>query len=487
MNAAWIDVKNNIGYLFLMIQARIAPSMILFFTTLSQSVSAFVKGVAQAQAALIVLATVVDSATKGQFLSAEKLKEVWKNTYDEVLKNFDPEKIGKQIEDVFGKNKKSIKIPVEIDILTEDKENAIADFTKDIADMKNDIDRKLEQDKIDLARKMTDIDLNYQDEQIQNEIDYQREVIDINRDASESIADANLKYRENELKAEEDYQRQLQKLKDQFLFDLEDVLRTRDARQYTRLIRQYQLDKKNLARDNTAQAKDRQRQFSEELSDIERQRQRKLADASRDAEIKRQKTTEDWIRDREDAQRRFEQDQIDEQLRNKYKLQDLVNALADQGLKTKEGAAIVLGILTTYFGPGGYTDFIYKYLIAQINSAAYAMAMLSGMAKWGHDLNTALNVKQTGAGGNRYASGGAMIASRPTTAVFGEGGEPELAVFLPLSKIRNPVGNAYTRNGGNAGGKINLEVLLSPDLEARIVKQAADNVATTITRIQREK
>jgi hypothetical protein len=40
--------------------------------------------------------------------------------------------------------------------------------------------------------------------------------------------------------------------------------------------------------------------------------------------------------------------------------------------------------------------------------------------------------------------------------------------------------------GGN-NGKIKLEVLLSPDLEARIIQQAANNVAATITRIQREK
>jgi hypothetical protein len=94
------------------------------------------------------------------------------------------------------------------------------------------------------------------------------------------------------------------------------------------------------------------------------------------------------------------------------------------------------------------------------------------------------------AGGNQprqFASGGAMIASRPTTAVFGEGGEPELAVFLPLSKLRSPSAKTSLNAGGGVGGRIKLDVTLSPDLEARIVQQVSDNVATTITRIQREK
>jgi hypothetical protein len=142
----------------------------------------------------------------------------------------------------------------------------------------------------------------------------------------------------------------------------------------------------------------------------------------------------------------------------------------------------------TYFGPGGYTDAIYKYLISQITAATTAALMMGAMstAAGGGTKSGGLGT-YGGTKPQMFASGGAMIASRPTTAVFGEGGEPELAVFLPLSKLRNPTARTSPNVGGAGGGRIKLDVTLSPDLEARIIQQASDNVATTITRIQREK
>ena len=41
--------------------------------------------------------------------------------------------------------------------------------------------------------------------------------------------------------------------------------------------------------------------------------------------------------------------------------------------------------------------------------------------------------------------------------------------------------------GGSGGGAINIELLLSPDLEARIVKNTLGQTANIITRTQRTK
>ena len=131
-----------------------------------------------------------------------------------------------------------------------------------------------------------------------------------------------------------------------------------------------------------------------------------------------------------------------------------------------------------------FADQIYNYFIAKITAAA---AIANTFARMGQPGFEKTKMTPIGPVVPMMASGGAMIASRPTTAVFGEGGEPELAVFLPLSKLKAPTARSSLTSNGGAGGKIKLEVLLSPDLEARIIQQAANNVAATITRIQREK
>jgi hypothetical protein len=78
------------------------------------------------------------------------------------------------------------------------------------------------------------------------------------------------------------------------------------------------------------------------------------------------------------------------------------------------------------------------------------------------------------------------IATKPTAAVFGEK-EPELALFLPLSKIaglsattKAPLPEMKTGAGGK--GKAQVEILLGAGLEGRIVDKALGDVADVIIR-----
>ena len=482
--AAWADLKKEMGLVFLEIQATLAPYMIKFFEEMAIRVGwlsklivygligwmpSFIMGMAGVWEALRSGTNIVEGFTEG-------FNKIWTGIDELVKKATTPEN---DIEAVFGDLGVGAGEAF-AEGLTEDQQDALDEFAKDIEQMALDIARKLEQDVINLTRKFDDIDTGYFRELEQITTDYERGVADANEAAMESIADANEEYRAEEVKAEEDYQKKLQQLRERFLFDLEDALRERDARQVLRLVRQYDLDKKNIIEEGNKQRIERRKNLAEELADIEKQRQRKLADLAQDAAYKRQKAIEERIQDRADAQLAFDQDQADEALRNKYKLKDLVDALTAQGLATQAGAEAIRTIMMNYFGPGGYTDQIYTYLISQITAAAQAAAMLSSL-QHGPWTVPAGATKLPG-----FASGGAMVASRPTTALFGEGGEPELAVFIPLSKLRNPSARTSPVSG-SSGGNIKLEVLLSPDLEARVIQQAASNVAATITRVQREK
>ena len=101
-----------------------------------------------------------------------------------------------------------------------------------------------------------------------------------------------------------------------------------------------------------------------------------------------------------------------------------------------------------------------------------------------------------GGGGDRgskpkfFAEGGSMLAMTPTTAVFGEK-EPEFVEFTPISKLGSK-GLGKMFGGGiadlqgnldinmNKQDRLALEMLLSPDLEARITENTLGEAAEII-------
>lgn len=172
------------------------------------------------------------------------------------------------------------------------------EYQEDILDAREDYADDLEDIERDLARDIAE-----------SNIDYQRELQDIDRDYRRGIQDANRKYRDGELKAERDYQEKLRRLREEYLFDLEDALRARDALQTLRLMRRYALDKAQAEREKDQNKQDRSEEYQRELEDLRRQAEQKKQDAQRqlqqeiaDAQLAAQ-------RKREDAQRA-----LDEQL-----------------------------------------------------------------------------------------------------------------------------------------------------------------------------
>ena len=78
-----------------------------------------------------------------------------------------------------------------------------------------------------------------------------------------------------------------------------------------------------------------------------------------------------------------------------------------------------------------------------------------------------------------------MIANRPTTVTFGEGGGLEMAQFTPLNGRGKDVSKIFSNMGGSGGGamggSVSIELLLSPDLEARVVQNSLNKTAEIIT------
>ena len=85
-----------------------------------------------------------------------------------------------------------------------------------------------------------------------------------------------------------------------------------------------------------------------------------------------------------------------------------------------------------------------------------------------------------------HAKGGTVIARKPTVAIFGEAG-PEVAEFTPLNKLGTnaPQITPTDARQMTRSGRLRLEMLLSPDLEARIIDDTLGEIADVNFTIER--
>jgi hypothetical protein len=156
-----------------------------------------------------------------------------------------------------------------------------------------------------------------------------------------------------------------------------------------------------------------------------------------------------------------------------------------------------------YFGPGGEIDQIYGFLsdntintlnlvagamqqMAQITSSMGGMAEYANFRKAEEEAAWKDWMKERQSGGSPprigFAEGGTLIANRPTTVTFGEKG-PEAATFSPLGRVGMDEGKTFVSgDGGGQSGKMSIELLLSPDLEARIIDKSFGGMADVFVR-----
>jgi hypothetical protein len=387
----------------------------------------------------------------------------------------------------------------------------LLDEVQDVLDKTREAQEDLD---IEFGRKTMDLDVEYDRKGADAYLDYQRKVEDINRETEDEIADIKQKRREEDAKREAEYQNKLWELQQKYLMDLEDALHNRDARQIIRLQRQYAFEKEALERKN---ALDAQESKLEEKGDIKKARddqKDKLEDAAIDYQRKLADLNTAKAREQEDLQKWYDREQDDLQLDQDRKLQALTEGWVEAGLLTEENAAYIYSILAGYFGPGGLTDQIYAYMRA---SLAQAMAMAGGIAlpvgqpapysqlaaqSTPASAGTATPIQQLTSGGYEsnqpytptfvprpggYAEGGAFMATTPQSIKVGERGA-EMVQTTPIGRVGNDVNKFFMGAGGegeNTRGEVEIGLTLSPDLEARIIRQSMDATANVVLKVNR--
>lgn len=504
----------------------------------------------------------------------KKMKEEWEDILGEGMdvKTGGIDLIGADEESSDAREKLGEEIRKWLDDLEQAEEEHNAkeqELAKENADNLVEITKEAGEERVkawaDYADKIDDIEKDLAQEIADAQLDAVRKQEDLDREYNLSVQDANRKYHENELKAERDFQERMKRLREEFLFDLEDALRARDAIQVLRLIRRYNLDREQETRNFTEQQADAAREHQIELQELarqhaeeERQNQEALAREIEDAKAAAEQKLEDakaaWIEesnaiDEKEAERLEKEKSayIVRQLELDKDLQetkDKINKSFGEWLAT-EGYSLdqMHQILMLYMGKDGALPALFNNYLAVVDASAiqFSNDMLkmqaaldayvadaqkqatvlnslnlpgglgamqqanqmpqtqqpyypssepkgstyeppagSDLEDWLKDLDEWLK------GGYKFARGGTLIATKPTTAIFGESG-PELAEFTPLSQLKTNPANPNANLGGinGKGGIAKIELWLSPDLEARIVDNTLGQAAEIVTEMGR--
>lgn len=403
----------------------------------------------------------------------------------------------------------------------EDRIDTINKYLDDKEDLEKEHNQRLEDIEIDHQKRLDDIGEKAIQKRADEDTDYAYRISDVIRDAAQRREDAERKYRERELREERKFQEKMRQLRENFLLDLEDAVRERDARQIIRLTRQYNLRRDQMVREEKLSKEDRQAAFQEELRDIERQREERLRQlaiehqrridainlqaereaAQEEIEYQRRQAAEDERYT--DAQNK-RSDRLNEQLNSiNEATQDRINAmilgLQEEYDLTDEQLQAMLTLWQDYHGKDGYIN---QAIAEGVNAAIVRMNMLATYALRlrallatafpgtnVNDMNRLRKELQSGydledAGGQ--AEGGTIIARKPTVAIFGEAG-PEMATFTPLSDVSSTSPAKIMPSDLPTGkdGLIRLEMLLSPDLEARVIDNTLSEIADVNFRIER--
>lgn len=516
------DFKTRTGQAFLPILGVLAQlgSKILDVNTAFQKLFAFfdVSAITQIVAPFVI----IDQALKGNIHSVEDIDKVYASVFSKV-NNWVQLHTGLILQQADATDTATTASKNLGSALLDMSKVDMSSFVDSLVSMGN----RLSQ----LDRDFSQQQANYQDEYntkiSRMQQDYQTEVAKTIQDFNDKRASAEQTYRNNQIDAEAKFQEQMRELRAKYLFDLEDALRNRDARQVLRLQAQFKMDKDNLQHNYDIENASRARQYQKEMADLRKQEAEKLQELASAEKIKEQRAAEDFAREQAQRQQRYENEKADLIKQMDDKLHEEAAKLAEE-LGLRQGSADdIYNLLKKYYGPQGLFDGLYDYSYnSLVSRTSQMLAALQGLAAQGMATATELSgafvgstntgsyrggggttggiVGSTnsgdyrGGGGttqttpiispvsNKRAKGGIDYVTSPTTVTYGEAG-PEWAIFLPqgrsLAEVPNNVGGG-TPPG--LEGHVTVALDVSPDLEARITEntlnQAADAVTITYRR-----
>ena len=169
------------------------------------------------------------------------------------------------------------------------------------------------------------------------------------------------------------------------------------------------------------------------------------------------------------------------------RLEVIAAGLVEEYKLTEENLKGIVGLYLKYYNNATQ---ILAAMRAQLAGTMGMMAQMQTMSMSGRGYTYPSQSYGTSGGGSQsgMAQGGTIIANKPTTVTFGEAGL-EAGTFMPLGRVGKDVNSLFSNvsGAGDSNGRVSIELLLSPDLESRIVSNTLNKTAEVFTRTQRSK
>lgn len=379
----------------------------------------------------------------------------------------------------------------------DDEAQEIEDIVKKLADA---IEREMlrmqqrtEEINLKFAQRLETLELQFSQRRQRIVEDFALRREKTNRQFDVRAAQAARKFHQREEEEERKFQERMIRLREKFLFDLEDAVRERDARQVLRLIRRFNMDKGRLERQREEEDQTRDERFRDEMAAIERQRAERLRQLDIDEQMRLLHLAQDHALSMRQAEERHRQELEQLQRQSENRLELVALGLLQEHDITKAGLEAIMDLLLEQFGPSGLVETIYSFMLNRVAQVGAHMVQVFGgsLSAMAQMIGSVRFAPMGGRGGGGtalpMAEGGTVIASRPTLAMFGERGL-EKATFTPLGRAGTNVGRTMggmPAGTGGGDGKLTVEVSLDPNLRTEIIDESMGRVANVITNVRR--
>jgi hypothetical protein len=274
------------------------------------------------------------------------------------------------------------------------------------------------------------------------------------------------------------FQERLRQLRERYLFNLEDALRERDARQVLRLGRQFAMDVENatnsyeLAKaERAARKREDEAAAAQDLADklkrLDEDRQKQLDRMREDNVLKEARAREDH---------KIAMDRLDDEIKDK--LRKIADAWADEFELGREGAEGLYNLLNQYYGRGNLIDnlffYMYESIIGTTKSAYEEMSTYVNLHI--QQLRRLEEMRNRVYGGSNSMPHPGLYGMDYKNALGNLKGMPHPGVYTQITKTVE-----VKRN------EVAVDVTMSQDLEYRIRRSVINDVNEVLVRFNRSR